>query len=312
MRIVLIGQAAFGEKVLQSLVDGGEQVVGVYTPPEPPGKIDPLKQQSAQLGIPSFQPVTMRSSEVYKQYSILQPELNIMAFVTSIIPEKILIYPLLGTIQYHPSLLPRHRGGSAINWAIINGESTTGISIFWPDTGIDTGPILLQKQVEIAPNDTLGTLYFNKLFPLGVTAILESIELIKRGTAPRIPQEEAKASYEGFCTDRNTLIDWEQPAGVIYNLIRGADPQPGASTRYGVLKLKLFAAELLLRNYAVLPGEIVDINNSGFVVSAEDAAILVKKVRPEGSAKMAAADYARQAGLQIGSRLGNRQAKSPV
>jgi methionyl-tRNA formyltransferase len=312
MRIVLIGQAAFGAKVLQSLVDNGEQVVGVYSPPETTGKADPLKQLAAQLGIPSFQQVTMRSAEVYKQYSILQPELNIMAFVTSIIPGKVLNYPVLGTIQYHPSLLPRHRGGSAINWAIINGESSTGISIFWPDAGIDTGPILLQKKVEITLNDTLGTLYFNKLFPLGVAAIIESIELIRKGIAPRIPQDEAHATYEGLCTDSNTLINWEQPARVIYNLVRGSDPQPGASTWHGSLKLKLFSAKLLTGNYGGIPGEIVELNDSGFIIAAKEGAILINHIRPEGSVKIAASDYAKQAGLQIGSRLGNRQGKSPL
>ena len=307
MRIVLIGQAAFGAKVLQSLVDSREEIVGVYTPPEIAGKTDPLKELATKLGVPSFQPVTMRNAEVYRQYSNLQPELNIMAFVTSIIPENILIHPVLGTIQYHPSLLPAHRGGSAINWAIINGESSTGISIFWPDAGIDTGPILLQKQAEITPEDTVGTLYFNKLFPLGVTAILESIDLIKKGIAPRVPQDEAKATYEGLCTDSNTLINWEQHASVIYNLIRGADPQPGASTWYGNLKLRLFSARLLSTDYTGFPGEIVELNDSGFVVSAQAGGILINRVRAEGSAKIAAADYAKQAGIQIGTILGNRE-----
>lgn len=305
MRIVLIGQAAFGAKVLQSLVDGGEQVVGVYTPHEILGKVDPLKELATQLGVSSFQPVTMRNAEIYRQYSNLQPELNIMAFVTSIIPEKILTYPVLGTIQYHPSLLPRHRGGSAINWAIINGESSTGISIFWPDAGIDTGPILLQKQAEITPEDTVGTLYFDKLFPLGVTAILESIELIKKGIAPRVPQDEAQATYEGLCTDSKTSINWEQPASIIYNLIRGADPQPGAWIWHANLKLKLFSARLLATNYTGIPGEIVELNDNGFIVSAKGGGILINRVRAEGSAKIAAADYAKLAGLQIGSILGN-------
>ena len=188
MRIVLIGKAAFGEKVLQALIEKGEEVVGVYTPPDILGKINPLEELAVQLRIPTFQPKRMRAPDVYAEYIELEPDLNVMAYVTDILPETILNYPKLGTIQYHPSLLPRHRGGSAINWAIINGEAKTGATIFWPDEGIDTGPILLQKEVEISHDDTVGSLYFGKLFPLGIEALVESIRLIEKGAAPRIPR----------------------------------------------------------------------------------------------------------------------------
>jgi len=144
MRIVIIGQAAFGEKVTQTLLKKGEEIVGIYTPPDIPGRTNPLKELAVQLGRPIFQPKEMRVPGVYAEYTRLKPDLNVMAYVTDIIPESILTYPKLGTIQYHPSLLPKHRGGSAINWAIINGEAKTGITIFWPDKGIDTGPVLLQ------------------------------------------------------------------------------------------------------------------------------------------------------------------------
>ena len=136
----------------------------------------------------------MRDPEVYEEFRKLKPDLNVLAFVTDIIPQRVLDLPRLGSIQYHPSLLPKHRGGSAINWAVINGETKTGLTIFWPDKGIDTGPILLQKEVEIGPDDTVGSLYFNKLFPLGVEALAESVQLVREGKAPRIAQDEAEAS----------------------------------------------------------------------------------------------------------------------
>jgi methionyl-tRNA formyltransferase len=191
MRIVCIGQAAFGEQVLRKLIERGEEVVAVYTPRDTADKRNPLKELAIQTGIPVFQPGSMRVPEVYEEYTRLKPDLNVMAYVTSILPDSILNYPGMGTIQYHPSLLPRHRGGSAINWAIINGETKTGITIFWPDGGVDTGPILLQKEVEISPDDTVGSLYFERLFPLGVEALMEAVELIKKGIAPRIPQDES-------------------------------------------------------------------------------------------------------------------------
>lgn len=302
MRIVLLGQAAFAEKTLEALLDMGEEMVGVYTPPDIPGRENPLKTRALQLGVPVFQPERMRAPEVYEEYTRLKPDLNVMAFVTDIVPEPILNYAKLGTIQYHPSLLPRHRGGSAINWAVINGESKTGLTIFWPDKGIDTGPILLQKEVDIAPDDTVGSLYFNKLFPLGIESIRESIELIRQGRAPRIPQDESQATYEGLCTQ--AVIDWNEPVPKIYNLIRGTNPQPGATTSYGGAKFKIFDSELQTSDFKGSPGEVIEIAESGFLVASPGGVILIKRVQPHGSPKMAAADFAAQSGLTLSVRLG--------
>jgi methionyl-tRNA formyltransferase len=304
MRIVLIGQAAFGEEVLGKLTERGEEVVAVYTPPDTAGKRNPLKKSAIQTGIPVFQPASMRAPEVYEEYTKLKPDLNVMAFVTSILPVSILSYPSMGTIQYHPSLLPKHRGGSAINWAIINGETKTGITIFWPDGGIDTGPILLQKEVEIAPDDTVGSLYFEKLFPLGVEALMEAIELVKKGTAPRIPQDESQATYEGLCTERDAIIDWSAPIDRVYNLIRGTNPQPGATTYLHGKKLKIFDAKPMYDIAGGVPGEIVDSRADGFKVSLKRGGILVQKVQTDKSSKVEAAEFARQAGLAPGDRLG--------
>src|SRR3990172_10422776 len=158
MRIVLIGQAAFGEAALKKLLERGEEVVAVYTPPDAPGaRPDPLKVLAENSGIPVFQPSRLRAPEVFPTYAVLAPELNIMAFVTDIVPETILNFPRHGTFQYHPSLLPRHRGASSMNWPIIQGETRTGLSIFWPDKVLDTGPILLQKEVIIEPGVTLAS-----------------------------------------------------------------------------------------------------------------------------------------------------------
>jgi methionyl-tRNA formyltransferase len=304
MRIVCIGQAAFGEKVLRKLIGRGEEVVAVYTPQDAAGRRNPLKELAIQIGIPVFQPGSMRAPEVYEEYTRLKPDLNVMAFVTSIMPDSILSYPSIGTIQYHPSLLPKHRGGSAINWAIINGETKTGITIFWPDRGIDTGPILLQKETEISPDDTAGSLYFEKLFPLGVEALVESIELIKKGTAPRIPQDESQATYEGLCTEKDATIDWSESIDRVYNLIRGTNPQPGATTYLHGKKLKICDAKPIYDIVGGLPGEIVNSGAEGFVVSLKRGAILVQKGRMGKSSKVDATEFARQAGLASGDRLG--------
>jgi methionyl-tRNA formyltransferase len=228
------------------------------------------------------------------------------------VPESILKCPRLGTIQYHPSLLPRHRGRSAINWAIINGDTKTGITILWPDAGIDTGPILLQKEVEISPADTVGSLYYDKLFPLGVDAIVESIDLINKGKAPKITQDESQATYERPCREKDTVIDWAQPVDKVYNLIRGTNPQPGAITLMRGQKLKIFDCELILQDVAAAPGEIIEVSDKGIVVAGRGGRLLIKRVQPQGQApsagsgqaKVKAAEYAASAGLKAGDRLG--------
>jgi methionyl-tRNA formyltransferase len=305
MRIVVFGQAAFGEKVIEVLVKKGEEVVGVFTTPDTPDKANPPKELAVRLGIPAFQPERMRAPQVHNDYVKLKAELNVMAYVTSILPETILNYPKFKTIQYHPSLLPKHRGGSAINWAIIQGETKTGITIFWPDQGIDTGPILLQKEVDISADDTVGSLYFNKLFPLGVEAIVESIDLIERGNAPRIPQDESQASYEELCTERDAVIDWLKPATQVHNMIRGTNPQPGAITHFGDRHFKIFDAELLACIVESPPGQVTGVTEHGFTVAASDGTILVRRVQASGSPKVAANEFAQQVQLEAGSRLGD-------
>ena len=303
MRIILIGQAAFGEKVLEALLTAGEEVVGVFCPPDATGKPSVLRQLAERHNIPVHQPRLMRDPEVFAACQQLQPDLNVMAFVTDIVPERILNLPRHGSIQYHPSLLPRHRGGSAINWAIIQGESKTGLTIFLPDRGIDTGPILLQKEVEIAPADTTGSLYFDKLFPLGVEAIVAAIKMVKDGTAPRIVQDEALATYEPLCTEERARIDWTQPVDTVYNLIRGCNPQPGAITTWHGQQLKIFDCQRDLLPQTAAPGEVTGTATDGFRVAASDGAILIKRVQPEDQAKIKAVEFIAASGLKVGDQL---------
>ena len=231
MRIVVHGQQAFGKAVLEALLKRGENVVAVYVAPEKPGgKADPLKEAALAAKLPVHQPDSYKKSEVWEEFRALKPDLQVMAFVTLFVPEEFLNIPTHGSIQYHPSLLPAYRGASAINWPIIKGETETGLSIFWPDNGLDTGDVLLQKKTPIGPNDTLGTVYFDRLFPMGVDAMLELVDLVKAGKAPRIKQDEAKATYEGRCGAENAKIDWGKPWEQIDRLIRGCNPAPGAWT----------------------------------------------------------------------------------
>jgi methionyl-tRNA formyltransferase len=306
VRIGLIGQAAFGEAVFQALRQRGDEIAGVFAPPSAPNRRpDPLVSVAQAAGVPVFQPRRLRDPEAETQMRGLGTDLGVMAFVTSIAPATFLAVPRLGTIQYHPSLLPRHRGGSAINWAVIQGETRTGLSIFWPDGGIDTGPILLQKETEIGPDDTTGSLYFDKLFPLGVQAMVEAVALVEANRAPRIPQDETAASYDPLCTSERCRIDWNQPGHVIYNLVRGADPQPGAVTVFRGAGLRFFSAAMRDKPAPDgAPGEVLAVVAGGILVATAGSPILVKRVQAEGSAKQAATDWAEAAKLRPGDRFG--------
>jgi methionyl-tRNA formyltransferase len=303
MRIILIGQAAFAEKTLEKLVNKEEEVLAVFCPPDAPGgKFDPVKQRALQLGIPVHQHKTMKSPEVLEKFVAMQADLAILAFVTQIVPPPVFNAPRLGSICFHPSLLPKYRGRSAINWALINGETKTGISLFWVDEGIDTGPVLLTKEVEVDPDDTTGTLYFNKLFPVGVEAIAEAVDLIKAGNPPRIVQDESLANYDPPCGDEHARIDWTKPAQEVYNRIRGCDPQPGAHTTWQGKMVRLYDCRLQCEAHTVAPGQIVEIAGDHMCVAALGGKIVVSKVRGEGG-KVAAAEFAKQAGLQVGDQL---------
>ncbi len=305
MRIVVNGQQAYGKAVLEALLGRGEDVVAVYCAPDKPGgRIDPLKEEALAHDIPIYQPASFKGPEVLEEFKALAPDLGVMAYVLLLVPEPILDAPTYGTVQYHPSLLPRHRGPSSINWPIIQGETRTGLSIFWPDKGLDTGPVLLQKEVAIGPDDTLGSIYFDRLFPMGVEAMLEAVDLVKAGAAPKIVQDESQATYEGWCRGEDVEIDWSRPVDEVYDLIRGADPQPGAWTRHRGKTLQIFDAAKLAAAGDAQPGEVTETGAEGIAIAAEGGAILAKRVRPEGDKKLAAADYVAAGGVEVGTIFG--------
>jgi methionyl-tRNA formyltransferase len=304
MRIILVGQAAFAEKALDKLVGKGDEVAAVYCPPDPPsGKFDPVKQKAIQLGIPVRQHKSLKAPEVREEFLALNADLAILAFVTQIVPQQVFSVPRLGSICFHPSLLPKYRGASAINWALIRGESVTGLTLFWVDQGIDTGPILLQKEVKVDPDETTGSLYFNKIFPLGIEAISEAVELIKTGNPPRIVQDESKATYDPPCRDEHAKIDWSKPAQEVYNLIRGCDPQPGAHTSWQEKMVRIFDARLEKGANSAAAGQVTGIGGEEITIALNGGTLTVKRMRGEG-AKISGAEFAKQVDLKVGDRLG--------
>ncbi len=304
MRLIVHGQQAYGKSVLEAILDKGiDEVVAVYCAPDKEGRpLDPIKELALEKGLPVFQPESYRNPEVWEQLASHESDLCVMAYVLLFVPEEALNVPKYGSIQYHPSLLPWHKGPSSINWPIIMGKEKTGLSIFWPDNGLDTGPILLQKEVDIGPDDTLGSVYFNKLYPLGVEAMMESIELVRDGKAPREVQDSDDGSYEGWCRKADVEIDWSKPADEVYNLIRGANPQPGAWTRYKGAEVKVFDSSKV--DASGEPGQVIALDDGGVVVATANGAIRISKLRADGG-KITASEYATSAGLVVGDRLGD-------
>ncbi len=303
MRIIVNGQQAFGKACLEAMLERGDDVVAVFCAPDREGRpADPIKEFALEKGLALYQPASYKDAETLAQIRALEPDLCVMAYVIVFVPQEARDIPTHGSICFHPSLLPLHRGPSSINWPIIAGETKTGLTIFYPDDGLDEGDILLQKEVAIGPDDTLGTVYFQKIFPLGVEAVLEAVDLVRDGKAPRIRQDNSKATYESWCRKENVEIDWSKPAAEIYNLIRGANPQPGAWTTHDGKSLQIF--DSAPTEISGSPGQVAKMSDDGFSVAAGQGGILVKRVRYDGGGKVAAGEFAAQSGLAAGTRLG--------
>ncbi len=305
MRIALIGQAAFAEKALDSLLKHSDEIVQVFAPPDPPaGRPDALAAKARELKLPLSQPTSFKTDEAFEQIKALDADLAVLAFVTLVVPERVLYAPRHQSICFHPSLLPRHRGASSINWTLIAGDAETGVTWFWPDKGLDTGPILLQKKIPVEPNDTVGTIYFNRLFPLGIDSMVEAIELIKSGGAPRIVQDESKATYEPICRDEHAKVDFSKPANVVHNLIRGCDPQPGSYAEAEGRRIRLYEPSLQSGGASAESGTIVAIDVDGMKIALAGGILTIKRARLDTEAKkVAPADLASSGAIRVGMRL---------
>jgi methionyl-tRNA formyltransferase len=309
VRIVVIGQQDFGKAALEAFLKRGDTVAGVFCAPEKPGaRADALRLAAEQAGIPVHQTASLQTAQARNTLSGLGVDLGVMAFVLQFVPQDFVKIPRHGMIQYHPSLLPRYRGPSSINWPIIHGDSQTGLTIFRPTDGLDEGPVILQKETPISPDDTLGTVYFDRLFPMGVSALLEAADLVVSGRARETAQDESQASYEGWCREAEARINWHNHVDQVYNLIRGCNPAPGAWTLCKGRKLQLFdARKHQTRTFAQVGGRIggiIAIEGQSLFVAAQGGRVEVSKVRYDEGKKISAAQFCAEAGLKPGDLLG--------
>jgi methionyl-tRNA formyltransferase len=309
MRIAIVGQSDFGKAALEAFMDRGDAVAGVFCAPEKPGAAaDPLRLAAEQRSIPVYQLKSLKTPEAHETLRTLGVDLGVMAYVLQFVPQEFATIPRHGMIQYHPSLLPRYRGPSSINWPIIRGDTRTGLTIFRPTDGLDEGPIILQKETPIGPDDTLGTVYFDRLFPMGIAALQEAADLAVSGRAAGSVQDEAQASYEGWCREAEARINWHNHLDFIHNLIRGCDPAPAAWSTFRGKKLHFHAVRKHpARTFGQVKGHIGAITAIGpqsVCVAVQGGQIEVFKLRFDGGKKLPAPQVCAEAGLSVGNILG--------
>jgi methionyl-tRNA formyltransferase len=310
MKLAIIGQQDFGKAVLEAFLARGDTVAGVFVAPEKEGaKPDPMKTAAQEKGLRLLQFPSLKSPEAAQAMKDLGADIGIMAFVLQFAPQEFVSIPKHGTIQYHPSLLPKYRGPSSINWPLARGEKKTGLTIFRPTDGLDEGPVILQKETEVSENDTLGTVYFDRLFPMGVKAMLEAADLVVAGKHKEVVQDESLASYEGWFRANEAKINWNNHVDTIHDTIRGADPAPGAWTTIGGKKLQLFGSKKhRVRTFGAVKGkigEVTDIGPESMRITAQGGQVEVSKVKPEEGKKASAAEWAKSTGIGPGTILGN-------
>jgi methionyl-tRNA formyltransferase len=309
MKIAIVGQSDFGKAALEAFLARQDTVAGVFCAPEKPGATpDPLRLAAEQKGVPVYQFPSLKTEEARQALRRLDVDLAVMAYVLQFAPQEFVNIPRHGTIQYHPSLLPLYRGPSSINWPIIRGDTRTGLTIFRPTDGLDEGPVILQKETPIGSDDTLGSVYFDRLFPMGVAALQEAADLVVSGVEAKL-QDESRASYQGWCRTAEARINWHNHVDLIYNLIRGCDPSPAAWTTVKGKKLQLHAARKHpTRTFGEVKGGVGTITAIGaesVFIAAQGGQIEVYKARYDGGKKLAAPQVCAEVGLSLGALLGD-------
>lgn len=305
MRLIVMGQQAFGKDALAKLLDTGtDEVVAVYCEPDREGKpVDPIKEFALEKGLPVHQPAHFKDAETIEALASLNADLMVMAFVNVFVPEAARDTPKHGSICFHPSLLPLHRGPSAVNWPIIMGSNKSGFSWFYPTDGLDEGDVLLTWECPIDSDDTVINLYFKKIYPAAVDSVLEVCDLFRSGNPPHIIQDESLATYERRCTKKHARIDWNKPVGQVYNLIRGTNPAPGAWTTYKGAELGIFDSARVGGDG--VSSKILDISEEGVTIQAIGGRVLIKRVRPAGGDKQSASDWAAANDVAVGDIIGS-------
>lgn len=290
-----MGTPDFADASLKALLGSRHEVCAVFTRADTPKNrgmkmtMPPVKITALAEDIPVYQPSTLRSQEVYDILASIQPDIIIVAAYGMFLPKNILELPRYGCINVHASLLPKYRGASPINAAIIEGESRTGVTIMKMAKGIDTGDMLISRAVDILPDDSYASLH-DKLAPVGGQLLLEALDLIESGNAIYTPQDDSLSTYAHMIKTEDARISFEWDAAACACHIRGYDPAPGAFAFLGGERIKLFSAVKGDAAVSRGPGEIIGCDKKGLAVQAKDGVVLIREVQLNGKKRMPAAD----------------------
>ena len=306
MRIVFMGTPEFAVPSLNALCENGYEVVGVFTQPDRPkgrgNKViaSPVKQLAVEKGIPVFQPVRIRKDGV-EDLKSLAPDLCVTAAFGQILSQEILDIPRMGTINVHASLLPKHRGSAPINWAILQGDQTVGVTTMMTDKGIDTGDMLLKAETPYVKGETAGELTI-RMAELGANLLIDTLKKLEDGTLVRIPQDHENMTYDPMLNKEMGIIDWTHSAADIVNRIHGLNPWPGCSTVVEGGRLKLLRAEVA--EGAGQPGEIIVADpKQGLVIAAGEGTVCITQLQAPGGKPMNSKDYLRGHPMAVGTVL---------
>lgn len=310
MRIVFMGTPDFSVGTLRALAEAGHQIVGVVSQPDKPrgrGKAlapTPVKEEALRLGLPVYQPARVREEGFVQTLRELEPDVIVVVAFGQIIPESILSLAPLGCINVHASLLPGYRGAAPIQWAVINGDAETGITTMQMDAGVDTGDMLEQVVVPIAPDETGGSLH-DKLSAQGGPLILSTLKKLEEGTLKAVPQPSQGATHVGMLTKSFGDIDWSQDAAQIERLIRGLNPWPSAYTRLGEKTLKIWQAKVLDEEPDGAFGQVVEAGKDRFLVKTGKGVLQILSLQLEGKKRMDTEAFLRGNGVEAGTILGS-------
>ncbi|MBM7555508.1 methionyl-tRNA formyltransferase [Halanaerobacter jeridensis] len=315
MRIVFMGTPDFAVPSLEKLCEADlTDVVGVITQPDRKRgrgqnlQAPPVKEVALDYDIEVYQPQKVTSEEGLDKLEEWAPDLIVVVAYGQILGKEVLDLPDLGCVNVHASLLPKYRGAAPLHRALIEGEDVTGVTTMQMDEGMDTGDIILQEEVEIIPQDTVGSLH-DKLATTGANLLLETLEQIEAGTAPRIPQNSDQATYAAKVSKEDGEVDWEQSARDIWNLVRGMNPWPGAYTYKDEELLKLWDSEIYDETASsdFTPGTVVKTDDEqGIIVQTGEGQLLITQLQPANKSRMSATDYLLGYELEAGVKLGEK------
>jgi methionyl-tRNA formyltransferase len=308
-RIVFMGSPHFAVPSLESLVQSEEEVILVVTQPDRPKgrsrmvRATPVKEKALGLGLRIVQPSSLKDEDFVRRIMSLSPDMIVVVALGHIVPEVLLSLPPRGVVNVHPSLLPRLRGPAPIQWAIIRGDKTTGVTTMFLEKKLDTGDVLLSEAVPIREEDTAGSLH-DRLAQVGARLLVKTIQGLRAGTITPVPQDHSKATYAPLLKKSDGLVRWHEPALAICNLIRGLDHWPGAFSTYKGRRLAFFGCSFSDEPTGGQPGEFLGLDPRGLHVAAGQGSVYIREVQLEGRKKLPSADFLRGASLQSGEILG--------